>query len=370
MAEKHYPILNLAAVLVACLIFSGCPQKAEKPKSDGKTAVQKQDSGKITAESVLIRCGTNELTMADVTRQADLFAKMMQFAMPGKGQLKANSAIVARVLSSSVRAFPVDCAIAAFAATNNIAPSAKDISLMRKNVMHGAKQDFISWSSFAKKFTADELATLESRIWKDALIDVVRRWHSANYPVRMSDEEIAKCRTIQREYNALASATNDATFALATNVWKEIKAGMAFEEAVERYSNDENETEHGEWGDFRIDYFNDNPVLKAVVEKLEVGEISQPVEGDNGLMILRLDDRQTNDGGLSIYSLSRVFLHLPEFYPELDDASFKAEILKARQDKMFGDFVNDLAKKLPVSYPSGEAIFESAKRTAAQPAFF
>ena len=371
----------LLPLVVPLMLVAGCsreqPEKnaasTSDVRADGRTAKSKPRAARanLADDAVLIRCGTNALTKAEADRLIDLRVKMVQLSLPKGQNLQLRDALGARVLAAVPVGFPRDCAVREFAAANGIAAGRNEIDLMRARAMKSAKQDFSSWPSFVRKLTADERATLDERIRIEALTESVRMWHAANRPAKVTDEEIARLRQRQRNYNQMAAATNDFTFAQATNVWRAIENGeLPFGDAVRKYSTDETDTDDGIWGDFALDYFNDSPVLAKTLSRMESGNISPPVEGDNGLMILRVDDKQVESDGRAVYSLSRIFFHLPEFYPELDDAAFAKEIREARQNRLFNEFIADLATKNPPTYPSGERIFEDAKRTAAQPALF
>lgn len=377
--NSHFQLATAALLCIS--LVSGCGREQTVVSEPQETKAPAKNAARIEAASpfnpdeygddaVLVRHGVREFTMGEARELAHLRAALARISSPNiSAEAKLEESYLPRILASIPYGFPRDCAIAAFAEENGIAATDGDVETMRKNAMQGAGQDFISWGAFERKLSAEERKTLDDRVKIEALTEAVRRWHAANNPAQVTDEELAEFRRRQKEYNAMAAATNDLTFAQATNVWNEIMGGLAFEDAANKYSTDENETEDGEWGDFRLDFFNDEPELKALVATLRPGDITPPVEGDNGLMILRLDDKR-EEGGQAQYSLSRVFFHLPEFYPELDDETFAKEIRAARQNRVFEEFIGELTKKLPVTYPAGERIFDEAQRTAAQPVMF
>ena len=373
--------MQFVITLLSLVLVVGCSRE-QKPETEAsskstptkemasKAARQKGNLRQFPDDAVLIRWGTNEFTMGMAKRLIDLRVKFIKLSMPKGQEINVEDAISARVLASAPFSFPRDCAVADFAATNGIVIGEKDIALMRKRAMQGAKQGFSSWPSFMRKLTAEERATLNERIRIEALAEGVRKWHVANRPAILTDDEIAQYRSRQRKYNEMAEATNRLTFVQATNVWRSIQKGLSFDEAVAKYSTDESNNDNGVWGDFTSSYFSDNSVIQGLLQKLEPGQITPPVEGDNGLMILRLDSKRIEGDGQSVYTLSRVFFHLPEFYPEMDDETFAKQLREARQNRCFNDFVTQLAAKLPPAYPSGEKVFENAKRTAAEPTLF
>lgn len=374
-------IWPVAAVALSMVLLHGCGKgKGNEAENSKRQDAARQEAGADAAsrgprilgdDAVLIRCGTNEFTMGEAKDFARLRASLARLSISGANRaMKLEEAFLPRVIAALPLAFPTECAIAEFARENAIAAGKEDMELMRRRAQRNAKQEFVSWGAFLRKLPKENRSVMEERVHAEALQEAVRKWHERNKPISVSDEQIAGFRRRQRDYNARAAATNDFTFALATNVWREIEAGLPFEEAVEKYSTDEEESAGGEWGDFALDYFGDTPDLQRMIVALEPGQMTPPVEGDNGLMIVRLDDIQNDANGAPVYSLSRIFFHLPEFYPELDDEAFAKEIRRTGQEKAFYDFVRELAGKQKIVYPEGEAVFEDAKRTAAQPVMF
>jgi len=369
--------LCVCSLVLALVFLSGCSPKAGEGETKGHTTEQKKAAGgksrfgrkqPLGDAAVLIRCGTNEFTMGDASKLIDLRVKMYRISSPNGQKITRNEAIEARVLSSVPYGFPRDCALREFAVANSISVGAEDVKLMQKQAKRSANQEFLSWKAFLKKFTDSERRTLENRVAVEAVGEAVRKWHAANKPAKVTAEELARYRKRQRDYNSRAAATNALVYVAATNVWRKIQGkSLSFEEAVSKFSTEEGKSDNGEWGDFQLDYFKDEPLVRAAIEALQPGQFTPPLESDNGLAIIRLDNRQQQDGG-AVYSLSRIFFHLPEFYPELDDATFAAQIREARQNRLFNDFVTELARKLKVVYPNGEKIFEEANRTASQPA--
>jgi len=73
---------------------------------------------------------------------------------------------------------------------------------------------------------------------------------------------------------------------------KIISGELTFEEAAKEYSEDgETASKGGDLGWFEFDQFQLES-FKQAVQRLEVGEISQPVKTDFGYHLVRLDERR------------------------------------------------------------------------------
>ena len=370
------PVKKCLVCLSCAVLFFGCSRESTVagdavPKhAKGAKRIKIKGAGQELQEtSILVQWHTNKLTLADVNRMVDLRAKMISLTRPADKAVTRNDGLAAQTMSAAPYWFPREQALLSFAATNNIVVGSELIAEMRKRSMMAANFQSTSWPKFLRKFTAEERRTLESRVAVESAAEAVRLWYEKNHPCSLSAEEIAKYRARQRSYNARAAATNELIYAQATNICKQIAAGLSFEDAANQYSTDEYESDGGEWGDFKLADFKDEPVVKDVVASLKPGDVSAPVEGDGGLMIIKFNDYTRGVDGEERYSLSRIFFHLPEFYPELDDKAFAAELRAARQGRMFKEFVKKLVDVNPPVFPSGDAVFEAARTTAANPVF-
>ena len=148
--------------------------------------------------------------------------------------------------------------------------------------------------------------------------------HPTNFPPTFVAEEQERIRL----HNIDMAASNVVIFARATNVWNRLVAagGTNFTELVKQYSQIPEEVyEKGEWGVLDAQQIADDPEVYRYANSLPIGEFSPPIEGDNGLMILRVDARDT---GKKEYTLSRIFFLLPNFWPNLS----AEQILKNAQN--------------------------------------
>ena len=166
------------------------PQKESAKAERSRTSLGREKNQKPADDAVLIRCGTNEFTMGEAKKIADLRVRMMQMSLPKGQNIKPNDAILARVLAAVPYGFPRDCAVADFAATNGIAVGKEVMELMRSRAKQGAKQGFLSWPAFSRKLGKEDRATLDGRIQTEALMESVRRWHAENRPATVTKEEL------------------------------------------------------------------------------------------------------------------------------------------------------------------------------------
>lgn len=86
--------------------------------------------------------------------------------------------------------------------------------------------------------------------------------------------------------------TDDATKANADNIIKEIKSGMAFADAVKKYSQDESTKTSGGQLDYfkKTDESQDKAFIDAIFTLKQAGDISEAVETQYGIHIIHLDE--------------------------------------------------------------------------------
>ena len=121
------------------------------------------------------------------------------------------------------------------------------------------------------------------------------------------------------------SLTNALVFAKATNVWEKLKAGADFKQMAKQFSDVPKEAEEGgEWGTLGLQQLEPDEDLVNWAQKLQPGEFSPPIDGDNGLMILKMDSKQGDD-----YALSRIYFRLPMFQQEVSEE----ELLKLKRQQ-------------------------------------
>ena len=176
----------------------------------------------------------------------------------------------------------------------------------------------------------------------------------ARSPTNLPPEAIQRELADMRAYNAVMAQTNTLIYARATNVWNQLKAGGDFKALARSHTEIPDEVaEDGAWGMIDDSFLRDDPALLAALKNLKPGEFTPPVEGDNGLMIARLDARD-EDGS---YSVSRIFFRLPLMidYPTAEELVATAKAAHAKN--LFDDLVRRLRATAKVAYPHGKDLF-------------
>lgn len=367
---------QITVLLIACAVFcAGCPRQSSTKKS-GKDSdsTRKSVLAEFKDDTVLLRIGTNNFTKADFGRLCSLRRKFLELANRQALQ-NMNSGVDASIVEMHMLdIYPsktlTETVIRAYAATNGIAPLVTDREEARMLFQRGCQNELVPWVTFAKDFTGDAGKELASEIENAAILSAVRRNFFEKNKIVVSDEEMLKCKDWLTDYNARATSTNAVIWANASNVWQRIVKGeMTLEEAANKYSEDADDRENGEWAAFPLNTFSDEPELAKTIARMTPGDITPPIEGDNGLMILKLVgiEKPEKPTDPERYVLARVFFRLPEFYSVSEGEALKEEMLATKRDRAFAEFVEALTKSVKLEYVNGKEIFDRAHTAAQSP---
>ena len=317
--------MKYALICLLLLLIVGC--------SDGQMASSKHSN----PNALVISVDGRSLTRKQL---ADRVEMMLKFRTLQNSDMKVTEINRARKsLSATYSKFFVEHAIwANYAAANKVEVDEKILNRIKKRAAAGVlKGKNAKYGALRAKFGS--LANvLDEHVRMMALTASAKKYlcdsNPTNFPADYAPNMIKRIA----EYNARMALTNALIYAQATNCWKEIKAGADFGDMVKKYSTVDLERDNGgEWGTLGLQQLEMDEQLHAFAKENEVGAISPPLEGDNGLMILRIDNRKDND-----FELSRIFFRLPLFNTVLTEE----QILKNAQEKYNSALVSKTFRKL------------------------
>jgi hypothetical protein len=166
--------------------------------------------------------------------------------------------------------------------------------------------------------------------------------------VSVSEEELDAAMERLSAYAEMVAATNALVHARATNVWNEIRCGADFDSMAARWSEDDDPSPC-EWGAFPLAALADSPELQRLLPEMAPGDITPPVEGDNGLVVVRLVDVDRNADPVG-YCLDRIFFKLPECVPTLSRDELAEEIAEERRRSKLAAILRSVREKTVVKH--------------------
>ena len=215
---------------------------------------------------------------------------------------------------------------------------------MSRKLRRMHKVDDLKYMLGKNAFRVDEMI-MESALFEVMTNDVI----SAANIVIPDDLIVERIEQIKRANERIA-ATNAYVFAKATNVWQKIVSGeLTFEDAASKYSEDEYIENGCEWGCFTLDQLQGESGVLALLPTIKPGDITPPIESDQGLAILRKDE----DDNDKTYSFSRVFFRLPYFYEEETPDQARAVLHEQKCAGLVQSTIKENIEKLKIEYPDG-----------------
>lgn len=289
------------------------------------------------AKEVIVSVDGRTLTRGELLNRAEMMLKLRQ--MQNKGMKISEVNKVKKELIKSYPKFFIEHAIwANYAGSEGIQIDKKLLERVRmravRSVIRGKQ---IKYSALRSKF-GTLAPVLDDHVRMMALTASAKTHLCKLNPTNFPPEFAANVIKQTKDYNARMALTNVLVYARATNCWEKLKANADFGDMVSEYSELEQErNDNGNWGTLDYAQLEPDEKLSAFVKLHGPGEISPPLEGDNGLMILRIDAKKGSD-----CTLSRIYFRLPMFA----DVLTEEQILKQAMDKYNGKLISKKFKKL------------------------
>lgn len=313
-------------VLAVCI---GCSK--EQPK--GRVSQERSQKD----DKVIISVGSRCLTVQQLKQKVEMMLKFQQLQNP---QMKISEVSKLRKsLMSSYGKFFIEQSIwANYAEREHIEIDPK---LLERTQQRAVKMVYpkkkVKYSSFRSKF-GNLSSTLDDHVKMMALSSTVRKSVADANPTNIPAEYVSNTIARLKKYNDDVARTNIFVFAQATNCWEQLKAGADFKKMVQEFSElTQERKDGGVWGTLDFQQLEPDPLVLKYARTLEPGAFSPPIEGDNGLMILRLDSRKESE-----CTLSRIFFRLPMFA----DVPTADEIVRHEENEHKNRVIKSLYRKL------------------------
>ena len=314
----------------------------------------------LPATSVVTRINGVDITKAYILRGAK--AHMM---------LAMNKSRTTRIGRREGKMFVRDCqqtipkllnaaAVKAYAEENAVS--------VPSNVLAMCSRDFSRrYGVYSKKLkrwhTVDDLKyMLGANAWylDQAILDharyiAVTNAIISNGPIVITDTMVSnRIESIVRG-NEIVAQTNALIYAHATNIWSQIVSKkIPFDVAATNYSEDVYIKNGSEWGTFSLDQIADDLKLLVMLPTLDIGGITPPIESDNGLAIIRVDERSDDR---KTYTFSRIFFRLPMLYDVETPDEARETLRKEAELSLIRTKLEAQRAKLKVDYPCGAELF-------------
>ena len=342
MKIKWYILLSLAFAL------AGCWDNSEPETAPASSAADKPAKDeKPVRNRVVVTVNGRELHSTNLNERVEMLVKVSTIANP-KMTLSDIPKLRKRLRSALPKMFVREVVFEEFARSEKIK--------VDKAAIEKAKKKFLS--GFGGRMTYDNLrrkvgsfaAAMDEFVRIQAMEDAVRQRilekNPANLPPDYAKEQIKRIKA----YNAEMALTNAAVYARATNAWEKLKAKENFKLVARQFSEVPREAkEGGDWGTLGLQQLEPDEDLVKWAQKLQPGQFSPPIEGDNGLMILKVNSKKGDD-----YALSRIYFRLPMFQELVDEDTLLKRKLQQHEQQVLAREIAALVKAADVVKPKSK----------------
>ncbi len=241
-----------------------------------------------------------------------------------------------------------------------LSPKPEYVSQVEALLEKRAKNEGKSTEAFLRSLgpAADEI---RQDVTNQALILTVRDDQFGD-GLKITDADIQAARERVERYNQMCDATNALVIARGQEICRRLKAGEDFGKLADAFT-EESGVAHGFWGEFVRGEIDDAKVQHAAFT-LPVGAVSDPIDTDEGLVIIKVLDRQGVDSPAAtqqlVVKLGRILLQLGESRNLPDDQKLKQELEQARLAELQGEWFKELKAKVRIEYPNGTNFWRKA----------
>ena len=347
-----------AAILVAG-ILAGCGERDAGGSSNAlpeQTPVEGATyDGLKDTDAVIIVDGT-PITKGELERSVALRVILQSNRRKSAIDDQERARIERTIRSQAPAGLVQMAAIEGYALKNGLAPSNESLAKYRERAFKMyRKAPQKGYDDLKASLPAELQEVLDSQIAMEALVAAIEEAEYEKSPLEIPEELVEERISTAERYNEIAQATNALVFARATNVWEEIRAGGDFAQIAEKYTEDDDGKGcGGEWGLFELGQLAGDDEVVRLLKEMKPGDFSPPIEGDNGLMIMKL--MNVTDTEPQRYEISRVFFQLPEFLEIPTAETVMAEEMKEYRAKLLNERIRDLVVKARLEYPYGKQI--------------
>lgn len=218
-----------------------------------------------------------------------------------------------------------------------------------------------------RKFSPYDAKALRSLIDAEAIEEGCVRKFATNDVVHVSEQEAAERLKQIKEGNALADKKNAEQRERALAAKKEILGGKYFAEVTERCAD--LAKEHGKkWETFELGEFTADDPLARWLTSAKAGDISDPIDMDDGLAIVglvRVYEGKAPEGmeAQTQYEVVRCTFYAYEKREVIEDLAQLAEVLReARRLEALKALGEKLLNEAKIEFPRGEKVFRPANR--------
>ena len=216
-----------------------------------------------------------------------------------------------------------------------------------------------------KALAAGQRKAFDDQLHRDLLAQAYLKKNFSSQ-MAVSEADVSNQVAVTKAYNIRAAATNALIFATASNILARARGGEDFGKLADKYSEDASKEPGGDMGFCAAsDYSMDPPRVWHAIRSLKPGEITDVLETEDGIEIIKFLGEKDVDAGDETdvtMHLARILWRQPIIFD--DDPEFLRQELRAeRKRDAVAAAIKACRQSIPVQFPNGEDIFKKKRNT-------
>ena len=250
------------------------------------------------------------------------------------------------------------------ARAKGIKPDAKEIAAQERKLLRLIKKPKASFADVAASLGEAEGKVFARMAREDALTMAVLVHSTSNDLYHETAQEFTNRVEFVKKWNERTDATNAAVRARALQAKKEILAGAFFADVAKKYADFA--PEDGEaWETFHLDEFDGDDPLGQWLARSDTGDISDPLDLDDGISIVGLklkyesDISESNKPPVYAYEVVRCPFYAYERQDDFegDRKAIEEDIIENRRQLAMKELHASLTKDAKIEFPCGNNLF-------------
>ncbi len=376
IVEKIIVVFLVAAVVGGC----GKDEPSSTANSAANTATNKVEKAKkpkkarplpvidgLAPTSVVVRVNGHDITKADFSAWENL---RMQIWAINKGfpmnvnndeSRKVRASNRMRVLGELVKGEM----IRQHAQKEGITADEARVRAVEKKFLKEirGRNSKANFETALTKFPKESVDVLRRAIQIEAITDVVLDKSTTNDLHHVTEAEVTNRIDFVKKWNKEADEKNAANREKAKKAKEEILKGAYFVDVAKKYA-DFSPEQGDTWESVSLDELDSEDPLLHWLVRAEVGDISDPIEMDDGISIVGLkmkhemENPEPGEPNIWDYELVRCAFYAYEKLDEIEDHDELVEdMLSARRRFAMEELRKKLVEKAVIEFPSGQNLF-------------
>ena len=384
LITRRVCVATLLASLV--LLFPGCPG-CRRDKDDNQAGEEEEEvvittrrtpknvdernfsplSPRLKPSDAIIRVNGRDITKAEYdlfcNLQGQIYCLKRSYPLKGKRN-KELDRYLKNLATKAIQALVRREQMRQAAEKAGVTASEENIKRVKMDFMMSIGRPKETFESVVKRLGPKFGPALEASILSDARdVTYLEKWSPTNLTV-VTQEEIDKQKAFNIEFNKQIAEMNAASHRKAEEARKEIieKNRLFKDVAKERAELFPEQGEH--WDVVELAELEASDPFAQWLVKAEVGDISQPIDFDDGLAIVGLVSKVKSDSSIhpgeeaDMYEVVRVLFkaYVPREMLETDE-EWRDAILEYRRNEARRALGAELSANVQIEFPNGESIF-------------